>query len=428
MKNNLSSSLLLACLIGTASGCITIPIPSHDERKDLHAEVTQLVNDSAPFWKVTDELGQPIRIQGTSISYSACKEPAKLDTVFFGPFGPSGESIIPFGDKECSELILDFNSNDRLVGYREKPIQFEVNYQVYDGNRRTDEGLAIITWTSVNYSHTYNIGYIPLHVMTINGIYTPSPGWLLNVYNDPLITYKAEVLPGEYEIKYYAYRDNMSDDPDTGPRIGHIHLKTEAGHIYKLTKEKCRAFPRTASVIVTDVTQGKIICYEPRHGCDSITQTNCKAYDIHNSEELKHDKISGKVIHGGYLQRVEKSKLPDKLASAKSGDMKSQYELYFIAKTHHEKLIWLCKAADSGYPFAQAELGEIYRWGLMGIEQDHQKAYQWYWHAHKQEPRYWKDELEEVSNMIFENDSGMTSEKLIPSKLQPGQCARDLLQ
>lgn len=100
-------------------------------------------------------------------------------------------------------------------------------------------------------------------------------------------------------------------------------------------------------------------------------------------------------------------------------DPLAQYQMYYRESARVRRLEWLCRAADSGYAPAQAEVGRIYMLGLFGIEQNYQKAYQWYWRANKKNPGGWKYEL---------NDARHMATNVQPlSYLPPGQCERELL-
>ena len=83
------------------------------------------------------------------------------------------------------------------------------------------------------------------------------------------------------------------------------------------------------------------------------------------------------------------------LDRAKVENAAAQLQLYWVTKGS-KRLTWLCRAAEKGYPFAQAELGRLYRWGLQGVERNPVKAYQWYWRANKQHPDKWRWELNEA--------------------------------
>jgi hypothetical protein len=112
------------------------------------------------------------------------------------------------------------------------------------------------------------------------------------------------------------------------------------------------------------------------------------------------------------------------LIKAEKGDAAAQLQVYW-SSTGPKRLSWLCRSADAGYPFAQAELARLYRWGLYGVERDLAKAYLWYWHANKQHPEMWKLELNEVLRALL-SDEMEPRAKPIPTELQPGQCQRDL--
>jgi len=108
----------------------------------------------------------------------------------------------------------------------------------------------------------------------------------------------------------------------------------------------------------------------------------------------------------------------------KQGDPVALYQMYYRDPIRQHRLISLCRAADSEYAPALAEVGRIYRWGLLDIKQDYLKAYQWYSRANKQDPSSWKSELNDARNMA-------TSKQPIADTTQvaliSGQCEKDLL-
>jgi hypothetical protein len=101
------------------------------------------------------------------------------------------------------------------------------------------------------------------------------------------------------------------------------------------------------------------------------------------------------------------------------GNPVAQYQMYYRESNRIDSLKWLCRAADSGYAPAQAEVGRIYMWGLLGIQQDYLRAYQWYWYANKQDPDSYNDELNDARHMVSN----------VPplSNLSPKKCERELL-
>ena len=114
------------------------------------------------------------------------------------------------------------------------------------------------------------------------------------------------------------------------------------------------------------------------------------------------------------------------LYQAEHGDGAAQYKLYNSDQTRQSKFYWLCRAADSGYAPAQAEVGRLYRWGLLGVKADYQRAYQWYWRANHQVSNSWKSELDDVKHTALSTKTPLTTEIDITS-LPSDQCARELL-
>lgn len=89
------------------------------------------------------------------------------------------------------------------------------------------------------------------------------------------------------------------------------------------------------------------------------------------------------------------------LSWAEQGNPEAQYQLYNRVHNRSERLTWLCRSAESGFPPAQAEVGRVYRWGVYGVEQDYKKAYQWYWLANQQVPENWEHELNNAKQVAI---------------------------
>ena len=142
--------------------------------------------------------------------------------------------------------------------------------------------------------------------------------------------------------------------------------------------------------------------------------------------KIASTKSSSKSPSGTYLTQ-EEIRIASLRKQANDGYIESQYQLYYTRKTPvEERLMWLCRAADSGYPLAQAEVGRLYRWGLHGVKQDYRKAYNWYWHANKLSTDSWKSELQDARQLVFSTKEGDLSVLDLPS-FNPGQCERELL-
>jgi hypothetical protein len=115
-----------------------------------------------------------------------------------------------------------------------------------------------------------------------------------------------------------------------------------------------------------------------------------------------------------------------KMYRAKQKDSLAGYQLYFRGSTRIERLQGLCHSADSGYALAEAEVGRLYRWGLLGVKQDFTKAYLWYWRANAQNPSMWQDELNEVLRKAPSIET-LSSAEGVHTEGQGDQCERDLV-
>lgn len=102
-----------------------------------------------------------------------------------------------------------------------------------------------------------------------------------------------------------------------------------------------------------------------------------------------------------------------------------QYQLYYRASSNMERLKWLCNSADRGYPHAQAEVGRIYKWGLLGIPSDQKRAYVWYSLAIKKHPAGWEDEYL-TTRETLSPEQLLEAEEML-ADWEPGQCERHLV-
>ena len=106
-------------------------------------------------------------------------------------------------------------------------------------------------------------------------------------------------------------------------------------------------------------------------------------------------------------------------------ESEAQFQMYHTHAGLPSRLIWLCRSADQGYPFAQAEVGRIYSMGLFGIPMDLPRAYVWYGLATNTKPDLWKHEYLTIRESL-------TSKQLLQAETmrddwKPGQCESQLV-
>ena len=117
------------------------------------------------------------------------------------------------------------------------------------------------------------------------------------------------------------------------------------------------------------------------------------------------------------------------------GDVSAQWNLY-DEYSLDDNLIWLCRAADSGYARAQKALGRYY-WRRNDIANNRSKSYMWYMLAaasNINDGRYREDTIQREARIEVEykRKNVLTQDQLdkamqLLTAWEPGQCEIDLL-
>ena len=109
---------------------------------------------------------------------------------------------------------------------------------------------------------------------------------------------------------------------------------------------------------------------------------------------------------------------------AESSSAEAQYQMYMRVNVSNP-LVWLCRAADGGHPYARYRLGLLYEQGIEGVEQNYARAQMWYVLA-SESGHPWGD-----TNADRIQRTATTEEVQEFSRLlrlwHPGQCELDLL-
>lgn len=122
------ASLLLACI---TVGCV-MPIPPHPHGVYIpERKIKALVDKNANKDEVIRILGRPERQYKSDISYRSCLTGAEL---YIDIVSQLNDGI--GGEIECSELILNFDTNQRLASYEKQPLfpPFTSNLRVPNGD------------------------------------------------------------------------------------------------------------------------------------------------------------------------------------------------------------------------------------------------------------------------------------------------------
>lgn len=115
----------------------------------------------------------------------------------------------------------------------------------------------------------------------------------------------------------------------------------------------------------------------------------------------------------------------DKLRErAMDNDAEAQLNLYYAERPNRSSLKWLCRAADQGRRYAQAELAGQYARGTRMVEQDRVWAYVWYSLAIQGGGKEFRSRLTDLTTAMTMEQIEEAERRL--NSWQPGQCEHDL--
>jgi hypothetical protein len=130
MRARLQTLVLLLCIVGMIAGCIPIPILPTSEVHETENDIDDLLDNNASRSDVIKSLGSPNRQYESVISYKVCRNTSGVAFILCVPLACTGGELNS-PETECFELILKFDGNDYLTGYKKAP--FEGEYQTPDG-------------------------------------------------------------------------------------------------------------------------------------------------------------------------------------------------------------------------------------------------------------------------------------------------------
>ena len=101
------------------------------ERDDVEKQLQKLQLSAASRTTVIETLGKPLRYRQNYISYEACQD--TYGVVFVIPLFYAGLEVAQFeSDLQCFELQIDFDSYNKLKGYRTLPRDWEFDEHTED--------------------------------------------------------------------------------------------------------------------------------------------------------------------------------------------------------------------------------------------------------------------------------------------------------
>jgi hypothetical protein len=265
------------------------------------------------------------------------------------------------------------------------------------------------------------------------------------------------VEPVEYEIEYFSISDEKNEfdddgnharltkemlistwgDPDEISEDGKCEVVTyQDGHVWSGTYYQLSIFPIPLVAPTEHHDENRF--YFVNNECVALVKktdlpTKCLG-DMEilglkiNCRKVNKRTENIKARNDGKLSDVKVKWCDEDLAMnfAEHRDSLAEYQLYYSGSSRIERLTGLCHSADSGYALAQAEVGRLYKVGLMGVKQDLAKAYFWYSLANKQNPNMWQNEMNEIRQKARSVEILASSEG-VASEVQGGQCERDLV-
>ena len=109
---------------------------------------------------------------------------------------------------------------------------------------------------------------------------------------------------------------------------------------------------------------------------------------------------------------------------AESGSAEAQYKMYMRVNAS-DPLVWLCRAADGGHPYARYRLGLLYEQGIEGVEQNNARAQMWYVLASESGHPWGDTNADRIQRTVTTAEAQEFSRLL--RLWHPGQCEMDLL-
>jgi hypothetical protein len=334
MKARFTIFSLMLCTAGLTAGCIPIPLLPSGEVHETENDIDELLNNNASRSDVIESLGIPMRQHDSAVSYLVCRKTAGIGYIMCIGYQCTGDD---FRGTECFEMILEFDDNFRLDGYKKHP---------FDGDFKTPVGSV---WET-----TY----------------------------PKILREKAD--HGDVESQFNLYLIEK-ENPENIKRLchlsgmGHTKAQMEVALLYwrrdDINDNRSKSYMWYLIAATTDYSEGPYKDEPTRKS--AMVEAEYKRQHVLTPEQLriatqlqlqsrwkpeycKRDLVLDKEQALYILQK-----------RARQGEPHAQWELYKRSKSRGEhNYKWLCKAADQGNYRARGELGYLHRYGLHGVRKD----------------------------------------------------------
>lgn len=392
MQARLLTLVLLICVVGMTAGCLPIPLLPSSNISSYEDDIEELVDKSSTKIEAIEKLGNPMKYSKASMSYTVCGNAAGVG--FIVGLGYQG-ALIDFRSSKCFELVLEFDNNDHLLSYQEKPF---LHYQ--EELRRANL-----------YSSKNDIMFLKL---ADQGDDSARHLWEQSItYQNKLpsgvnaIQEKGAATEGDAEAQLQLYWNDLTVDMGLkwlcrAADQWNLDARNQLGKLYYYGSQK---FYQVVSIqIKPDLPRSCMWFHLGGYGGAEVKNLAfyMAAHELENAERLVLAWEPGQCD------------LDFKL------NMGAEYE-------ERSDLVGLCSAADQNSFSAREELGRIYNVGSNGVEQDLSRAYMWY---HLAAQIYAPSDM--AGGTIQSWCNTMTTEQhrvsgQLLADWQPGQCERDLV-
>jgi len=134
MGSRISAWIVTLFAVCVIAGCIAVPLPPGQSVYKSESDIKELLDNGTSRDKVIKSLGRPARQYESDISYRACRKGTGVFVMIIIPFVGGGGDVHR-GERECYELILHFDNNNRLTSYNKYPFDppFSDNFKTPDG-------------------------------------------------------------------------------------------------------------------------------------------------------------------------------------------------------------------------------------------------------------------------------------------------------
>jgi TPR repeat protein len=389
MKARFTIFSLMLCTAGLTAGCIPIPLLPSGEVHETENDVDELLDNNASRGDVIESLGIPTRQHESAISYLVCRKAVGIGYIICLPYQCAGGDL---RGTECFELILEFDDNYRLAGY--KKLSFESDFKTPAGSIWETTYPKILREQS-NYGDVESQFNLYL-------IEKENPE---NIKRLCHLAGRMGHTKAQMEIARLYWRRNDIDDNRSK---SYMWYRIAATKDYSEGPYKDEPTQKSA-MVEAEYKRQKVLTPDQLR-----IATQLQLQSFWKPEHCERDLV---------LDKEQALKILQKRAI--QGESHAQWELYKRSKSRGEHdFKWLCKAADQGNYRARGELGYLHHYGLYGVRKDLVLSAMWYGLVESGGPN-----PKGVNNI--HKQLKLTPEQLIEVKRlylnwKPGHCEREI--